>query len=139
MRLRQKRNALQLSVFFFFFSFFCQPYPGLQSCKSVLLILKISQYGRSRQTAHLFPSIHARIDIKLDVSISIISMTTNLVYRNNYKNRVKWDQSSRCSPLHPVMITWQTKSIISPRLWCLWPPNLKKDNFPLLTFMGSCP
>ena len=40
LRLRKTQNALQLPTFFFFV-FFCQPYPGLQNCKSVLLILKI--------------------------------------------------------------------------------------------------
>ena len=47
-------NALQLPVFFLF-SFFCQPYAGLRNCKSVLLILKILQYNRSRQWFWLFP------------------------------------------------------------------------------------
>ena len=42
-------NALQLFVFFFsIFFFFCQPYLGLHNCKLVFLILKISQYDRSK-------------------------------------------------------------------------------------------
>ena len=49
-------NALQLPVFFFFFfSYFCQPYPRLRNFKSVFLILKISQYGGSMRWGQLFP------------------------------------------------------------------------------------
>ena len=40
--------------FFFLFSFFYQPHPGLGNCKSVFLILKISQYGVSRRWVQLF-------------------------------------------------------------------------------------
>ena len=53
LRLRETQNALQLPVFFF--SFFCQPYTGLRNCNSVFLILKISQYGRSRRWFQFFP------------------------------------------------------------------------------------
>ena len=52
LRLREMRNALQLPVFFFFFlffSFFGQPCLGLRDCKSVFLILKISQYADPRE------------------------------------------------------------------------------------------
>ena len=48
LRLCETQNALQLPVFFFF-SLYCQLYPGLRNCKSVFLILKISQYGKSRR------------------------------------------------------------------------------------------
>ena len=44
-----------MPVPFFFFSFFCQHYLGLRNCKSVLLILKISQYSQSRWSVQLFP------------------------------------------------------------------------------------
>ena len=37
----------------FLFSFFCHPYPG--NCKSVFLILKISQYGGFRWWVHNIP------------------------------------------------------------------------------------
>ena len=47
--------AWNLHVFFFSFSFSCQPYPELWNCKSVFLILKISQYGVSRRCVQLFP------------------------------------------------------------------------------------
>ena len=53
MRLRETRSTLQLLVFFFLF--FCQPYPELQNCKSEFLILKISQYDRSRRWVQIFP------------------------------------------------------------------------------------
>ena len=38
-----------LIAFSFFSSFFCQLYPGLRNCKSVLLVLKMSQYGGLRR------------------------------------------------------------------------------------------
>ena len=72
---RETHNALQLPVFFFF-SFFCESYKGLRNCKSVFPILKISQYGGSRQWAKFFQVLHAKIDIRIDISISIRSMTT---------------------------------------------------------------
>ena len=53
LRLRETHNALQLPMIFF--SFFYRPYPGLRNCKSVFLILKISQYGRSRRWVQSFP------------------------------------------------------------------------------------
>ena len=48
---RERHNVLQLPLFFmsFFFLFCCKLYLGLQNCKSVFLILKISQYVESRQ------------------------------------------------------------------------------------------
>ena len=51
LRLCEMHYALLL----FFFSLFCQPYPGLWDCKSVFLIIKISQYGESRWWVQLFP------------------------------------------------------------------------------------
>ena len=36
-------------------SLFCQPYPRLRNCKSVFLILKMSQYDGSRRWVQLFP------------------------------------------------------------------------------------
>ena len=48
LRLRETLNGFQLPVFFLLL-FFCQPCPGLQNCKSLLLILKISHYGGERQ------------------------------------------------------------------------------------------
>ena len=54
LRLRETHNTLELLVLFSFFSFFCQPYPGLRNCKTVFLILKIFQYGGSRQWVQLF-------------------------------------------------------------------------------------
>ena len=50
LRLRETHNTLKLPVFFFFFfffSFFCYLYLALRNYKSVLLILKISQFGES--------------------------------------------------------------------------------------------
>ena len=59
LRLREMHNTLQLPVFFFllsfFFSFFCQPCPGRRNWKSILLNLKISQYGGWRRWVHFFP------------------------------------------------------------------------------------
>ena len=46
LRLCEMHDVLQLTVFFF--SYFCQSCPGLRNCKSVFLILKISQDGKSR-------------------------------------------------------------------------------------------
>ena len=54
LRLRKTQNALQLPVFFFLLLLFCQPYLGLRNCKSAFLILKISQYGGSRQWVQPF-------------------------------------------------------------------------------------
>ena len=52
--------ALQLPVFFFLL-FFCLPSPGLRNCKSVFLILKIWQYGRSRWRVQYFPIYPCKI------------------------------------------------------------------------------
>ena len=80
LRLRETHNVLQLSVFFFFvsffFLFFCQLYPGLWNCQSVFLILKVSQYGGSRPWVQRFQGIHVRIDIRINISISIRPMIT---------------------------------------------------------------
>ena len=48
LHLCETQNTLQLAVFFFFFTFFCKPYPELWDFKSVFLILKVSQYGGLR-------------------------------------------------------------------------------------------
>ena len=80
--LHQTHKALQLPLFFFFFSlflsFFCQPYPGLRNCESVFLILKVSQsqYDGSRRWVQCFQGIHVRIDIKINIFISIRNMIT---------------------------------------------------------------
>ena len=59
LRLCETYNALQLPVFFFFvffyFSFFCQLCPVLWNCKSVFVILKISQFGGLRRWIQLSP------------------------------------------------------------------------------------
>ena len=47
--LHKTQNALQLPVFFFFL-WFCQPYPGLRNCKSI----KILQCGWSRRWVHIY-------------------------------------------------------------------------------------
>ena len=80
-RLHQTYKALQLPLFFFFslfLSFFCQPYPGLRNCESVFLILKVSQsqYDGSRRWVQRFQGIHVRIDIKINIFISIRNMIT---------------------------------------------------------------
>ena len=53
LRLRESHNALQLPVFLFLL-FFCQPCLGLCSCKSLFLILKISQNGGPKRWVQLF-------------------------------------------------------------------------------------
>ena len=72
LRLRETLNALQLPVFFFlsFFSFFCQPYPGLWHSKSVFLILKNRNMADWRGEFNFFQDIHVRIGIRIDISIS---------------------------------------------------------------------
>ena len=73
LRLREMHNVLQLPVFFFyFFSFFCQPYPALQNCKSVFLILKIS----NMTDRSFLQGIHVRIGTRIDISISMRPMIT---------------------------------------------------------------
>ena len=52
LRLLEWHNALQLPVFLFLL-FFCQPCLGLCSCKSVFLILKISQNGGPKRWVQL--------------------------------------------------------------------------------------
>ena len=52
LHLRETYKALQLPVFFSLFS--CHPCPRLRNCKSVFLILKISQYGGLRCWVQLF-------------------------------------------------------------------------------------
>ena len=84
LRLCETQNALQLSVFFLFFSFYYQPYPGLWHRESVFLILKISQCSGSRRWVQLFPrylfqGIYIRIDLRIAIFISIIPMTTKFV------------------------------------------------------------
>ena len=81
MRLRETHNALQLPMFFFlffffFFSFFFQPHPGLRNSKWVFLILKILQYGKSRQWVPLFPSHPCKNWYKNYIFISIRSVIT---------------------------------------------------------------
>ena len=72
LRLRETYNALQLPVIFF--SFFYQLHQSLRNCKSVFLILKIWQYGRSRRWAQFF----SRYSCKnwFDISISIRPIIT---------------------------------------------------------------
>ena len=59
-----KHKMLCNCIFFFFFLFFCQPYPRLQNSKSVFLILKILQHGRSRQWVHIFPRYPCKLGYK---------------------------------------------------------------------------
>ena len=68
----ETQNVLQLPVFFFFFCFFCESYPGLWKCKSVFLILKILQYGTSKLWVQ---GVHVRIDMRIDISVSIRFIT----------------------------------------------------------------
>ena len=83
LRLCETQNALQLSVFFLFFSFYYQPYPGLWHRESVFLILKISQcrWVSSNQGGEFsfFQGIYIRIDLRIAIFISIIPMTTKFV------------------------------------------------------------
>ena len=51
----EMQNAFELLVFFFLLFFFWR-YLGFGNCKSVFLILKVLQYGGSRQRVQLFPS-----------------------------------------------------------------------------------
>ena len=95
---RETHNALQLPVFFFF-SFFCESYKGLRNCKSVFPILKISQYGGSRQWAKFFQVLHAKIDIRIDISISIRSMTTK------FGKQVHLEQLSQIRLIKQVLVT----------------------------------
>ena len=46
---------------FFFLLFSCQTYLGLRNCKSVFLILEISQYGGSRRWVQLFATYPCKI------------------------------------------------------------------------------
>ena len=56
-------------------SVFYQPCPGLPNCKSVPLILKISQYDWGDKFS-FFQGIQVRTDIRIDISIFIRPITT---------------------------------------------------------------
>ena len=122
LRLRKAHNALQLHVFFFF-SFFCQPYQGLRNCKSVFLILKVSQYGGSEAVSPaFFQGIHVRTDIRIDVSISIWRMITKFGKQVHLQDTRQMRLVKQVLATY-VQITWQTKKIsLLPQ--CLWSPNL---------------
>ena len=101
--LRETQNALQLLVFFFF-KFFCQPYPGLPNCKFVFLILKIWQYGRSRQLVQHFSRYLYKIWYK-NWYLRSSNFTSSYIYRI----WLKWGYSNYCWWRHYVKMTWQTK------------------------------
>ena len=80
MRLRETHNALQVPVFFFFFSFFSvfgQPYETLD-CKSLFLMLKILQMADRSGEFRFSQGIHVRTGIRIDISISIRPKITKL-------------------------------------------------------------
>ena len=81
-------NVLQLPVLFFSFSFsfFSQPCPGILSLKS----LNIAVSGRE-----FFQVIHVKLDISIDISISIKPMTTSFVRQVGASRGVESNQSSR--------------------------------------------
>ena len=61
MRWRETQNALQLSVFLSFFLFFLSNLSETSNCKSLFLILKISQYGGSGRWVLLFSRYPCKI------------------------------------------------------------------------------
>ena len=130
MRLLETHNTLLLSVFFFFFffffSFFCQPYPGLRNRKSVILILKISQYGGSWRWVQLFPRCPCKNRYKnwyLHFYETLVLMATKLG-----KLVTCHEELPSIMLLHPLVmwsyeITRQTKTVISPLPQYMWPQN----------------
>ena len=127
MRLRKTHHALQLPMFFFFsffFLFFCQTYPGLWNCKLVFLILIVWQYVGSRRWVHRFQGIHVRIDIRINISISIRPMITKFGKQVQLEDLTQMSLIKQVLGPHYINITWQTNNIISPLPECLWPINL---------------
>ena len=126
--LRETYKALQLSVFFSFFSFFCQPWPGLQNYKSVFLI---SQYGGSRQWVQLFLRypcknwnknwylhFHKTYDHQIwqaGTSRGVGSSRTQVLVASSRWLAGVGDVITSSSP---------DKLKTSPLPGCLWPPNL---------------
>ena len=134
--LRKTNNTLQLPVFFFsfFFLLFWQPYPGFRNCKSAFLILKMADWGGEFS---FFQDIYVRIDIRIDISISIRSMTTKFGKQVHVGEltQMRLIEVTNLEQLLPIMllyplvtwpfeITWQTINTISPLPQCLWQPNL---------------
>ena len=96
-------------MFIFFLLFFCQRYPRLPNCKSVFLILIISQYGRSRWWVQLFQGIRVRIDIRIDIFISVRRMTTKFGEQVHLQDLTQMRLIKQV--LYYFKITWQTKNI----------------------------
>ena len=119
LRLRETHKASQLPVFFLFF---CRPYPVRRNCKSVFLILQISQYGGSRRWVHLFQIYPCKnwyknwyLHFYKTNDHQICQAGTSTEFDSNKTNQVGAGDVY-------VKNTWQTKT--SP-LWKLpWPPNI---------------
>ena len=69
LRLCETQNDMLLPAFFF--SFFWQPYPGLQNCKWVFLISKSRNMVDRSGEFSVFQCIDVRVDIRIDISISL--------------------------------------------------------------------
>ena len=97
---------------------------GTSECKSVFLILKISQYGRSRRFS-FFQVIHVRIDIRINISISIGPMITKFGKQVYLQDLIQMRLIKQVLVTgHYVKITWQNKTTIFPLSECLWLPDL---------------
>ena len=103
-RLREMRCASQLHVFFYFF---CQLCPGIQNCKSVFLILKISQYGGPRRRVQLFPRYLCKNWYK----------NWNLHFHKIYGQQIcQTVNETNQAGADDVKIMWQTKHISTTRV-----------------------
>ena len=96
LQLCELQKALQSPVFFFLL-FFCQSYPGFQNCKSIFLIVKISQYGGSRWWVQPFPRYPCKNWWKELIFPFLWGLwPPNLTSWYIYRIWFKWNQSSRC-------------------------------------------
>ena len=98
--------------------------PLLSLIEYVLLQLKTSQYGGSRWWVHFFWSIHVKIDLRIDSSISIRHMATR--FGKQVTSRGADSNEINQAGVGDV-ITWgsrdKTKNIIFPLPECLLPPT----------------
>ena len=133
-RLGEMQNALQLHMLFFFL-IFCQPYPGFRNCKSVFLILKISQFGGSKSCDHLVswsksmtlwsPGLVRSREKMLYLHYRNV-MATKLGRMKTYLDGLLSPKSYESLITWSCEMAWQTKATISPLSECLWPPNLTR-------------
>ena len=123
LRLRETNNSLQLPVFllYFFCWFLCQPCPWFWNCKSVFMILKISQYGGGGDDLSFFQGIHVRTDIKIYIS--------KYDHQFWHAGGVNSCETNQVGADDVVTSGSRDKLKASPLPEWLWPPNLAGWHF----------